>query len=600
MKHNLKKGLFLTLLLLGIFHTASAQNGTYSKRYYKQQKVTFNRPDTPYTNALLLEDFGNGKYYKDRDHAAIVDSTYRIRFKKGCKVGGTGAAVIVGTPKLKQYTMEYLIKYDDDFESGLHGKQFGFNLGVGYSGGASDQAIKNGDGGSVRLQFDAHDDCISNQLYVYYSDMTTEYGCNPGDQKYTIQRGVWNKIKMTVTMETSYESKDARIEVWCNDEKKIDVTGLSLVRKDAHRLITGICFESFPGGGGIYPTHDNYLYLDDVTWYPGNDNEAFKSTPDELYMKGDALTESASPLKMKRIVAGFPESYNGNLVTGNTYELITSLKTGNYSFATSESGEDLIQTQGITVDDTENELNPYRIRVSFDTAIPQVTFEKITGATLFAPFNKHVIANLNYTGNSTFEAENILYNRTLWGDPRYRIRLNLQDDAMAAYGYMNGSISAPNDDANSSGYFELFPTTNVDDWFETIDGTRYTGNEFKLSPKRRGEGYDLAPFDMKVIFSSIGSYYHVISDNDNPLSTEETRSETILIYPLCFDNHITIEGQEAGMQVEMFTVSGSRVLQERTDTSQCNLANLNLPKGVYLLKVSTQDGGLMVRRVIKY
>ena len=261
MERFYKKSLIFSLLLIGIFQFVFAQNGTYSKRYYKQQKVTFNRPNGAYTNQLLLEDFGNGKYYTDRDHATIVDSTYQIKFKKGCKVGGTGAAVIVSTPKLKQYTMEYLIKYDNNFESGLHGKQFGFNLGVGYSGGASDAATKNGDGGSVRLQFDAHDDCISNQLYVYYSDMTTEYGCNPGDQKYDMQRGVWNKIKLTVTMETSYEAKDARIEVWCNDEKKIDVTGLSLVRKDEHRLITGICFESFPGGGGIYPTHDNYLYI---------------------------------------------------------------------------------------------------------------------------------------------------------------------------------------------------------------------------------------------------------------------------------------------------------------------------------------------------
>ena len=280
MKQSIKTNLIFLYALIGIFQVAFSQNGTYSKRYYKQQKVTFNRPNGAYTNALLVEDFGNGSYYTDRDHAAIVDGTYQIKFKKGCKVGGTGAAVIVSTPKLTQYTMEYLIKYDENFESGLHGKQFGFNLGVGYSGGASDKAVQNGDGGSVRLQFDALDDCISNQLYVYYSDMTTEYGCNPGDQKYTMKRGVWNKIKLTVTMETSYEAKDARIEVWCNDEKKIDVTGLSLVRKDDHRLITGICFESFPGGGGIYPTHDNYLYLDDMTWYPGSDNDAFKSVPD--------------------------------------------------------------------------------------------------------------------------------------------------------------------------------------------------------------------------------------------------------------------------------------------------------------------------------
>ena len=135
MERFYKKSLIFSLLLIGIFQFVFAQNGTYSKRYYKQQKVTFNRPNGAYTNQLLLEDFGNGKYYTDRDHATIVDSTYQIKFKKGCKVGGTGAAVIVSTPKLKQYTMEYLIKYDNNFESGLHGQRSGFNLGEGSSGG---------------------------------------------------------------------------------------------------------------------------------------------------------------------------------------------------------------------------------------------------------------------------------------------------------------------------------------------------------------------------------------------------------------------------------------------------------------------------------
>lgn len=601
MKQSVKTNLIFLYALIGIFQVAFSQNGTYSKRYYKQQKVTFNRPNGAYTNALLVEDFGNGSYYTDRDHAAIVDGTYQIKFKKGCKVGGTGAAVIVSTPKLTQYTMEYLIKYDENFESGLHGKQFGFNLGVGYSGGASDKAVQNGDGGSVRLQFDALDDCISNQLYVYYSDMTTEYGCNPGDQKYTMKRGVWNKIKLTVTMETSYEAKDARIEVWCNDEKKIDVTGLSLVRKDDHRLITGICFESFPGGGGIYPTHDNYLYLDDMTWYPGSDNDAFKSVPDELYMKGTALAESASPLKMKRIVEGFPESYNGNLVTGNTYELITALKTGSYSFSVSESGEGLIQSQDITVENTEKNPVPYRIRVNFDNDIPQVTVEKITGAILFAPFKKKVVANLDYTGNSVFEVKNIQYDASSWGDPRYRIRLCLEDGSVVTYGYLKGSISAPNDDSNTSGYFELYPTTNIDDWHETIDGIRYTGNEFKLSFKRRGEGFDLAPFDMKVIFNSIGSYYHVISDYvEPPVGIIENQKGGIGIYPTFFNQYIMIEGTERGMLVEMYTIDGSKVLQTKTDAPVCKLENLNIPDGVYILKVSTRDNITETRRVIKY
>ena len=66
--------------------------------------------------------------------------------------------------------------------------------------------------------------------------------------------------------------------------------------------------------------------------------------------------------------------------------------------------------------------------------------EKITGAVLFAPSKKYIITDLNYTGNSTFEVENLQYNGSTWGDPRYRIRLYLEDGSMATYGYMKGMM----------------------------------------------------------------------------------------------------------------------------------------------------------------
>ncbi len=476
---------------------------------------------------MLIEDFGNGSFFSsDRQNAAIVDSTYQIRFPKGQKVSNTGAAAVLSIPKKQQYTMEYLIKYEDNFEAGLHGKQFGFNLGVGYSGGAGETCRVNGNGGSIRLQFDAHEDYISNQLYAYYSDMDAEtYGENPGNQKFDMFRGVWNKIRLTVTMESSYEAQDARIEVWLNDEKKIDVTGLSLVRIDEHRNISGVCFESFPGGGGEYPSYDNYLYIDDFTWYPGTENDAFIQAPNELYMKGNALAESSAPMKMQRIIKGFPESYNSNLAVGNTFELITALKTGEYSFSLSESSEDIILPANITIENSdEDQLIPYRIQVNYDNENPEVRINRITEVFLFAPWNSYKIATLDYTGKSTFEVEEIQYNKAAWGDERYRIKLTFDDESQVTYGYISGSISAPNNDSNTTGYFELYPTTNQNGWTEEINGVSYTSSEFKLSPKRRGEGYEPAPFDMKVIFHPVGCYYHMIKDFGVPTFEEAPES----------------------------------------------------------------------------
>ena len=86
MERFYKKSLIFSLLLIGIFQFVFVRRYLF-KAVYKQQKVTFNGSNGAYTNQLLLEDFGNGKYYTDRDHATIVDSTYQIKFKKeGCRL----------------------------------------------------------------------------------------------------------------------------------------------------------------------------------------------------------------------------------------------------------------------------------------------------------------------------------------------------------------------------------------------------------------------------------------------------------------------------------------------------------------------------------
>ena len=247
------------------FKTALAQHPPPTVSY-ANRTVDFNYPDGPYTNTLLDHDFGNGVYPVDRGFAEIKDSTYKITFKKGQKVSKTGAAVQLTVPPGKQYTLQYRIKYDASFQPGLHGKQFGFDIGIGYDGGRGVLARNNGDGGSVRLQFDAHGPKISNQLYVYYCEMSGDYGNNPGGQNFSMDRGVWNTIKMTVTMQSSGATNDGRIEVWCNGEKKIDVKNIRFVRDEAATMITRLAFESFPGGGGAVPLYDNYVYVDDLQW----------------------------------------------------------------------------------------------------------------------------------------------------------------------------------------------------------------------------------------------------------------------------------------------------------------------------------------------
>jgi hypothetical protein len=247
----------------------SGEKDQISPNEYSKRAVNFKRPDGSYTDDMLREDFGNGNFPDGRGFASIKDNVYKITFNKGEKVTKTGAAVQVKIPPARQYTLQYQIKYDKNFQEGLHGKQFGFNIGVGYDGGRGEQARQNGDGGSVRIQFDSHGDSISNQLYVYSCEMKGTYGNNTGGQKYTFKKGDWNTIRLTVTMQSSETSKDGRIEVWCNNEKKIDVKELRFVRLESANWITRLAFESFPGGGGAIPAYDNYLYVDDLQWFKG-------------------------------------------------------------------------------------------------------------------------------------------------------------------------------------------------------------------------------------------------------------------------------------------------------------------------------------------
>lgn len=258
---------FAQFLLMGLYGFAHALES-------EKRSIPFTHADGVYTNTMLQSDFGNGNYYSGRDYARIVSNAYQVTFKKGVKVDNTGAATAPRIPARQQYTLQYRIKYADAFESGLHGKQFGFNIGAGYNGGKGDAARVNGDEGSVRIQFDGKGGQIANQLYVYYSEMTGDYGNNPGGQKYEMTRGEWNTVRLTVTLNTSISKADGKVEVWCNGNKKIEAGGLLFVRKESGRAINAVSFESFPGGAGIFPSVDNHLYVDDFQWQSGRMEDA--------------------------------------------------------------------------------------------------------------------------------------------------------------------------------------------------------------------------------------------------------------------------------------------------------------------------------------
>jgi hypothetical protein len=228
--------------------------------------VTFTHPDGPYTAEMHAGDFGGKPPAPSRGFGQIVDGAIRVGFNAGKKVGDTGYSAQIPVEASPHYTMSYRIRFPADFEPGLHGKQSGMSGGGGYDGGRGQQARDNGDGWSIRMQFDANEQAVTNTLYVYTCTMPGTYGQSLGAKKFPMERERWYRITLDVTMQSAPDVADGRIQVWRDDELMIDIPNVQFVRKEEGRQIDRIRFETFPGGGGVVPSHDTYIEYDDFQW----------------------------------------------------------------------------------------------------------------------------------------------------------------------------------------------------------------------------------------------------------------------------------------------------------------------------------------------
>jgi len=210
----------------------------------------------------------------DRNFAEIRDGVLRVTFTEGKKVAGTGLSLHVPIEPVEICDLSFRIRYPDDFAAGLHGKQLGLSGGKGYDGGRGEEARLNGDGWSIRLQFDAREDGIRNSLYVYEQGMDGKYGHGLGAGSFLLRRGTWHDLRLRVTMQSAPDAADGRIEVWCDGDKKVEKDGVRFVREEAGRRIDRVRLEIFPGGGGEFPAKDHVIELGDIAWGTGDAGES--------------------------------------------------------------------------------------------------------------------------------------------------------------------------------------------------------------------------------------------------------------------------------------------------------------------------------------
>lgn len=296
--------------------------------------------------------------------------------------------------------------------------------------------------------------------------------------------------------------------------------------------------------------------------------------PEELSIMGSALNEGPEIIMKK---------------DGNVFELFTSLKTGEYSF-TDES----VPGGSIQVEAAANEMVPYRITVDFNGDTPIVKANKVISVYLWAPWNQYTITTLNYIGSSQFESsQETSYSRDKWGDERYRIRIEVENETLRTYGA-------------SGDKFKLKQAANTQ-WGEDNESGLKELN-FKI------DNYSLAkPFTVTIDLTSTEEYTHWFNEPEGLnyeyfliegtavtyYNAESTYKIGKLIGGSCYEDCVTLQPGE--LQIITDTEDGQFFLTAGEDgkvvESEDEVAFNITEEGVYLIRLDIWKKTLIVEKI---
>ncbi len=177
-----------------------------------------------------------------------------------------------------QYVLKKDLKFVDNFSFSKGGKVgWGFAIGDGVTGGRNTEATIDNKGGSFRLMWRTDSGGAYLHPYVYYKDMTGQFGTDFISKKYYISDNTTYNVRLTIKTNTSSTRKDgvAKMEVKCAScSSYTTVWSTTAIRWSGNsdsnaRKIKTFYFSTFRGGSDSTwegKSGTQGIFFDNLSW----------------------------------------------------------------------------------------------------------------------------------------------------------------------------------------------------------------------------------------------------------------------------------------------------------------------------------------------
>jgi hypothetical protein len=218
--------------------------------------------DENYSIEHAKKDFGNVLNLVGENRLTLTgeqkDRSIKVAYPEG-KIGSqdSGGSFRVKIDGGTEYTLEYKLKFDNNFEWVQGGKLPGLCGGACYTGGDKPK----GDGFSARYMWRIDGELV---IYLYHVDQEDIYG-DDLSTNFFATKDEWITLKQRIQLNTE-DHKNGIIQVWVNGEQKLYKDNIRFMT-DSSKTIDLFYFSTFFGGNtpDWAPSQSVYTYFKDFT-----------------------------------------------------------------------------------------------------------------------------------------------------------------------------------------------------------------------------------------------------------------------------------------------------------------------------------------------